>query len=135
MADGAGGDQLTLQIGLHCGGGIALYADDDLYAAIARKLPSLKDDAAKTDIISWFGSRHAASQAGTVIAAIASPDPELALAAIRAAGRIGGQEALDGRCGETDCSAPDGWMLDPDSIFERIARQVDRMLPLPEGKR
>ena len=80
----------------------AEFADDDLYAAIARKLPSLKDDAAKTDIISWFGSRHAASQAGTVIAAIASPDPELALAAIRAAGRIGGQEALDALIAQLD---------------------------------
>ena len=80
----------------------AEFADDDLYAAIARKLPSLKDDAAKTDIISWFGSRHAASQAGTVIAAIASSDPELALAAIRAAGRIGGQEALDALVAQLD---------------------------------
>lgn len=78
------------------------FADDDLYAAIARKLPSLKDDAAKTDVISWFGSRHAASQAGTVIAAIASPDAELALAAIRAAGRIGGQEALDALVAQLD---------------------------------
>lgn len=80
----------------------AEFADDDLYAAIARKLPSLKDDAAKTDVISWFGSRHAASQAGTVIAAIASSDPELALAAIRAAGRIGGQEALDALVAQLD---------------------------------
>ena len=45
------------------------------------------------------------------------------------------QEALDDRFRVIDCSAPDGSMLDPDSIFERIARQVDRMLPLPEGKR
>ena len=80
----------------------AEFADDDLYAAIARKLPSLKDDAAKTDIISWFGSRHAASQAGTVIAAIASSDPELARTAIRAAGRIGGQEALDALVAQLD---------------------------------
>ena len=60
-----------------------------------------EDDAAKTDVISWFGSRHAASQAGTVIAAIASSDPELALAAIRAAGRIGG-EALDALVAQLD---------------------------------
>lgn len=78
------------------------FADDALYAAIARKLPSLKDNAAKTDVISWFGSRHAASQAGTVIAAIASPDAELSLAAIRAAGRIGGQEALEALIAQLD---------------------------------
>ncbi len=78
------------------------FADDALYAAIARKLPSLKDNAAKTDVISWFGSRHAASQAGTVIAAIASPDTELSLAAIRAAGRIGGQEALEALIAQLD---------------------------------
>ncbi len=78
------------------------FADDALYAAIARKLPSLKDNAAKTDVISWFGSRHAASQAGTVITAIASPDTELSLAAIRAAGRIGGQEALEALIAQLD---------------------------------
>ena len=80
----------------------AEFADDDLYAAIAKKLPSLKNNTAKTDVISWLGARHAASQAGTVIAAIASSDPELARAAIRAAGRIGGQEALDALVAQLD---------------------------------
>ena len=70
------------------------FADDALYAAIAKKLPSLSD-VAKTDVISWLGTRHAASQAAVVVAAITSPDNELALAAIRAAGKIGGQEALN----------------------------------------
>ena len=80
----------------------AEFADDDLYAAIAKKLPSLKNNTAKTDVISWLGARHAVSQAGTVIAAIASSDPELARAAIRAAGRIGGQEALDALVAQLD---------------------------------
>ena len=70
------------------------FADDALYAAVVKKMPSLSD-AAKTDIVSWLGARHAASQANAVIAAISSADEELALAAIRAAGKIGGQEALD----------------------------------------
>ena len=70
------------------------FADDALYAAIAKKLPSLSD-VAKTDVISWLGTRHAASQAAVVVEAITSPDNELALAAIRAAGKIGGQEALN----------------------------------------
>ena len=43
------------------------------------------------------------------------------------------QEAFDDRFRVIDCSAPDGSMLDPDSIFERIARQVEMFLP--EGKR
>lgn len=70
------------------------FADDALYAAIAKKMPSL-GNAAKTDIVSWLGAQHAASQSGVVVAAIASPDKELASAAIRAAGRIGGQEPLN----------------------------------------
>jgi len=70
------------------------FADDALYAAVVKKMPSLSD-AAKTDIVSWLGARHAASQANAVIAAISSADEELALAAIRAAGKIGGQEALN----------------------------------------
>ena len=80
----------------------AEFADDALYAAIAKKLPSLKENAAKTDVISWFGNRHAAAQAGTVIAAIASPDDELAAAAIRAAGKIGGQESLNALIAQLD---------------------------------
>ena len=70
------------------------FADDALYAAVVKKMPSLSD-AAKTDVVSWLGARHAASQANAVIAAISSADEELALAAIRAAGKIGGQEALN----------------------------------------
>lgn len=70
------------------------FADDALYAAIVRKMPSL-DNAARTDIVSWLGAQHAASQRAAVVAAMASTDRELALAAIRAAGKIGGQEALN----------------------------------------
>ena len=70
------------------------FADDALYVAVVKKMPSLSD-AAKTDVVSWLGARHAASQANAVIAAISSADEELALAAIRAAGKIGGQEALN----------------------------------------
>lgn len=77
------------------------FADDALYAAVVKKMPSLSD-AAKTDVVSWLGARHAASQANAVIAAISSADEELALAAIRAAGRIGGQEALDALVAQLD---------------------------------
>ena len=70
------------------------FADDALYAAVVKKMPSLSD-AAKTDVVSWLGARHAASQSAAVVAAMSSPDDELALAAVRAAGKIGGQQALD----------------------------------------
>ena len=70
------------------------FADEALYAALVKKLPSLSD-AAQTDVVSWLGARHAASQSAAVVAAISSPDDELALAAVRAAGKIGGQQALD----------------------------------------
>ena len=70
------------------------FADEALYAALVKKLPSLSD-AAQTDVVSWLGARHAASQSAAVVAAMSSPDDELALAAVRAAGKIGGQQALD----------------------------------------
>ena len=70
------------------------FADEALYAALVKKLPSLSD-AAKTDVVSWLGARHAASQSAAVVAAMSSPDDELALAAVRAAGKIGGQQVLD----------------------------------------
>lgn len=43
------------------------FADEALYAALVKKLPSLSD-AAQTDVVSWLGARHAASQANAVIA-------------------------------------------------------------------
>ena len=70
------------------------FAGEALYAALVKKLPSLSD-AAKTDVVSWLGARHAASQSAAVVAAMSSQDDELALAAVRAAGKIGGQQALD----------------------------------------
>ena len=68
------------------------FADEALYAAINEKMKSF-DDVVRTDVVNWLGSRHAVSQSPTIVAAIASENEELALAAIRAAGRIGGEEA------------------------------------------
>lgn len=70
------------------------FADEALCAAIAGKLPSLKDPAAKADVVNWLGERHAAAQIGTVVSAMTSSDADLSRTAIRAAGRIGGEQAL-----------------------------------------
>ena len=70
------------------------FADEALYAAVVRKMPSLTEQA-RTDIVNWLGARHAASQADAVVAMIGSDDDELAAAAIRAAEKIGGTKALE----------------------------------------
>ena len=70
------------------------FADEALYAAVVRKMPSLTEQA-RTDIVNWLGARHAASQTDAVVAMIGSDDDELAAAAIRAAGKIGGTKALE----------------------------------------
>ena len=70
------------------------FADEALYAAVVGKMPSLGEEA-RTDIVNWLGAHHAASQIDVVVAMIESGDDELAEAAIRAAGKIGGQTALD----------------------------------------
>lgn len=77
------------------------FADEALYAAVAGKASSL-DNTARTDIVNWLGSRHAVSQSGMVIASMASENEELALAAIRAAGKIGGTEALEALIAQLD---------------------------------
>ena len=66
MADGAGGDQLTLQIGLHCGGGIALYADDDLYAALVEDIHSAAAHAAGNDDLCSIIGQEVGQEAWTV---------------------------------------------------------------------
>ena len=77
------------------------FADDALYAAIGEKMKSF-DDVTRTDVVNWFGSRHAVSQSPVIVAAIGSENEELALAAIRAAGKIGGEEALTALIAQLD---------------------------------
>ena len=77
------------------------FADEALCAAICEKMKSY-DDVTRTDVVNWLGSRHAAAQSATIVAAIASENEELALAAIRAAGRIGGEEALEALVAQLD---------------------------------
>ena len=70
------------------------YADDATFAAVAATLPK-STNAAKIDVINWLGANHAASQVGAVCAQIANPDVEVAVEAMEAASRIGGDEALE----------------------------------------
>ena len=70
------------------------FADETLEAAVAGTLSSL-DDEVRTDVVNWLGSRHAASQIEVITPLIRSTNDELAAAAIRSAGRIGGDEALE----------------------------------------
>ena len=70
------------------------YADDATYAAVAAMMPKL-DNAAKIDVINWRGANHAASQVGAICAQISNPDVEVAVEAMEAASRIGGDAALE----------------------------------------
>ena len=70
------------------------YADDATYAAVAALMPKL-NNAAKIDVINWLGANHAASQVGAICAQIANPDVEVAVEAMEAASRIGGEKALE----------------------------------------
>lgn len=66
---------------------------DGIYSAVAAKYKSLSP-AAKIDVINWLGNNHVASQADLVSAETASKDPAIAMAAIAAASKIGGDKAL-----------------------------------------
>lgn len=70
------------------------FADDEVYAVIAKKMASVSDDA-KVDIINFLGANHVDSQIDAVVAGIASQNQAVVDAAIAAAGKIGGQKALD----------------------------------------
>lgn len=60
---------------------------------VAKAFPKLSPDA-QLDAVRWLGNRHDAANAAPVISALASSDSTLASAAIEAAGKIGGAEAL-----------------------------------------
>ncbi len=69
------------------------FADDSFYGAVAAIMPELEDEA-KADVVNWFGDNHVVSQTGVVVEATTSPDPDLAKTAIKAAGKLGGDDAL-----------------------------------------
>ncbi len=68
-------------------------ADAEVYAAIVKVMPKLPAEA-QVDVLNWLGTMHAAEQVGAVINYIASEDAAVAEAAIKAASKIGGNEAL-----------------------------------------
>ena len=69
-------------------------ADEAWYALLAKTLKGKADDAVKADILNWLGTNHVTSQIGAVVAQMNAADEEVALAAIGAAGKIGGDAAL-----------------------------------------
>ena len=69
------------------------FADGDVYAAIVKVMPKLSSEA-QVDVLNWLGTVHADVQVGAVISAISSEDAAVAEAAIKAASKIGGDEAL-----------------------------------------
>lgn len=73
---------------------ISPFANEHIYATIAQWLPSLPVSA-RTDVVNWLGNQQAQSQIDAVIEAIQSDNSTLAIAGIKAAGKIGGNKALD----------------------------------------
>lgn len=60
---------------------------------VAKAYPKLSAEA-KADVLRWLGDRHDSAHLSTVIAAINDNDQQISLAAIEAAGKIGGTDAL-----------------------------------------
>ncbi|MCS2590285.1 hypothetical protein NXX56_01640 [Bacteroides thetaiotaomicron] len=70
-------------------------ADETLYANLAKTLKAKNNKKVKADILNWFGTNHVVSQIDAVITNMDSDDEEIAIAAITAAGKIGGDTALE----------------------------------------
>ena len=69
-------------------------ANEAWYATLAKTLKGKADASVKADILNWLGTNHVASQVDEVVAQMNASDEEVALAAIGAAGKIGGESAL-----------------------------------------
>ncbi len=69
------------------------FADDDTYEALGVAMIKLSNDA-KVDVINYLGASHAESQIYRITGYIFEENEEVAIAAIEAAGRIGGDKAL-----------------------------------------
>jgi hypothetical protein len=70
-------------------------ADEAWYATVAKTLQGKADASVKADILNWLGTNHVSSQINAVVAQMGAADEEVALAAIKAAGKIGGDVALE----------------------------------------
>lgn len=70
-------------------------ADEAWYATVAKMLQGKTDASVKADILNWLGTNHVASQVSAVAVQMSAADEEVALAAIKAAGKIGGDVALE----------------------------------------
>ena len=66
---------------------------DGVFDAVASKFKSLSP-AAKIDVINWLGNNHVVSQTDLVVENISSQDMPLAIAAVNAASKIGGDKSL-----------------------------------------
>ena len=71
------------------------FADDAWYASVAKILKTKGDKEVKADVLNWLGTNHVKSQIDAVVANMSSTNDEIALAAIAAAGKIGGETALE----------------------------------------
>lgn len=83
------------------------FADDDTYAAIAAALPKAANEA-KVDILNYLGASHAEGEIDAIAAHISSECDCVATAAIKAAGRIGGDKALEAIMAEIATLKPEG---------------------------
>ena len=70
-------------------------ADETWYAIVAKTLQGKADASVKADILNWLGTNHVASQVNAIVVQMGAADEEVALAAIKAAGKIGGDIALE----------------------------------------
>lgn len=68
-------------------------AGNGIFDAVAGKFNTLSPDA-KIDVINWLGNNHVASQIDLVTENIKSQNQPLAIAAVKAASKIGGDKAL-----------------------------------------
>lgn len=62
-------------------------------SSVCKAYPKLGTDA-KTDVIRWLGNNHDSANTATVLGALTSGNNQIATAAIEAAGKIGGEQAL-----------------------------------------
>ncbi len=70
------------------------FADDATYATIAAQLGDKMDAVQTIDILNWLGAQHASSQIAAIVPYVNNANAEVAVAAIAAASKIGGDVAL-----------------------------------------
>ena len=113
------------------------FADEETYELIGKRLKPKSEKMVQADIMNWAGSNHIASMMPLIVKKFQAENNEIAQAAIKAAGKIGGELALKSLIellgGPRTEMATEALLCFNGEINAGILKALDGALPMQEA--